>query len=622
MHLEAVVSKRPAGPIESEPTFKKQKIELTIEERVDEHCRVLMRFSKSSEGMSNWPIYHIENGKLISEGEKELDLNCWKWRLFDFIKKNPNEPTIWDYVFKKLSLPSVTIPFGHGLSLTLPSYLWEYLTEDAALKDLPSKNKDVSPGIIQTFIQCLKACNSYNILTEENWLNILKLAKRDSIKWLFAECIHFGLKYNMGKDFVSSEKFAFEGAFWPQDSWNLNFEKLQILMSKVSKSPEIDAHLGEVIPLLYPSETHNEEYTFCFSHGQKAKLPLYIWKDHSDYFWNMANFKKELKSQYLQGDDEIPPKSMEAFVRCLMRCTAHNIINLDNFADLSQLASKYQIVWLLDDCDEFFKVHTLSQAASCQFAKTTNDYVGELIRNKSPFKAKGELDKLADQYRLLALKLFANGFTRNILSDGTLLIRLCDEEPSLLATCLAMENPWDAPKIELACSNDNCVDFYEEDFEEINEIVGTAKCPITVRLDYIMTSEDPSYYLIEMLNKYPNIKHLKIIIGLMPGPGIINSILKMIKENNTLESLHIIVHACNYKERNEEGFSIRNLNAAIKKALGENTYIKKISLLCVKYELDSTRSYITGDSDDEDETLFYDYEITAQNSKKMDHKWL
>lgn len=91
-----------------------------------------------------------------------------------------------------------------------------------------------------------------------------------------------------------------------------------------------------------------------------------------------------------------------------------------------------------------------------------------------------------------------------------------------------------------------------------------------------------------MINKYPNLKHLKIVINGQLWKAT-DSLLKMIKENNTLESLGIVVR----RGKNMEDWPQKELTEGIQNALKESAHIQDISLVYSPYTLDTTGSYVT-----------------------------
>lgn len=588
MSLEVTKKRGASNPVDDDKVFKKPKNIESIEERVNSLYNKIMGCYFENK----FVIGHFDQGKLIYDGYLDNNqskiLDRWKKNIFYLIKQNSNQLKIWELVFKKLPIPLITIPFGYEISYTLPSYLWEYHSK--GLENLPDTSADVSPENIQKFNQCLQKCSSHEILSKENWQVIMKLAKRYSIQWLFTECLFFGLNRRLAKELASVAWQEWQEFYARNTSCNpcrLKFKEFQhFLIHLFSKSFEMTTHLNEIIPLFYSSEKDNKEHTINFNQKLEIKLPLYLWKAHSNYNW--------LKEMNLQ--DDIPKTSLTAFGLCLTRFTSYKILNLENYKDLLKLAGKYQILWLLKDCEEFFKVHALSKAANAGFIHTIKkDMLEPLIQNKTPLSlnAKEALNKLADLHQLLSLKLFVNGFFLKILSDGIVFIEVPEKNPTaltLLQTCLAMEKPWDAPKIELNCTENH---FSSDDVNTISKIIETTKCPISVSINYYDPKSEKRNQLSELLKKYSQLKHLKIILnGTFEDP--LGPVLKMIKENTTLESLGLVINenGGNYwDDKNvEEGDT-----GKIKKALEENGKIKEMSLLYSKYQLNRTRSFIKKD---------------------------
>lgn len=584
----------------SEQHFNTPQNAQTIEQRVDELCRQLMEFK-----LDDGRVFtgYFENNTIVLEknkvGTNAIFPHIWQEKLFTLIKQNPNEPTIWELVFKKLSTPLITIPLGHGINYTLPTYFWDYHSKGQ--NKLPAENKDISPENIKKFNECLQRCSSLNILTQENLQVIMQLAKKYSIQWLYNECLHFGLKSKMG-DKLGTVSFCAWGDFFKTNKQynpcHLQFKEFQqFLHSLLQKSPEIIPHLSEVTPLFYFSDIDNKDHTICF--GQKeVKLPLYLWKAHSEYYWDKVTSMQ----------DDVSQESLEAFTRCLTHCTSYKILNLKNYKDIRRLADKYQILWLIEDCQEFFRVKSLSKAAESRYIDTLKDEIKILSEKKtlSP-NAKETLNKLADEHRLLSLKFILEGYRFKFLPDGSFFIENPAELAHLHDTCPAMKNPMDNPKLEFNWT----VSSLDNDLEAISKIIENTKCQTTVRLIYLPPFKDTSKQLSELLNKYPQIKHLKIVLDGDCLQDII-PVLQMIKENTTLESLGLIILNGINTWTNDKRIITRLLEY-IEAALKESKKIKKTSLSYSNYALNPEEPNLI-----KDRIIVRNYKITDQGYELTD----
>lgn len=242
--------------------------------------------------------------------------------------------------------------------------------------------------------------------------------------------------------------------------------------------------------------------------------------------------------------------SFQAYYRCLENGDSYPILTPKNYKGIDELAKKYEVSWLIDDCEKFYDIYKLDQAIRLGNSEHITSSLVNLIRKKIQLCPEWNdiLRDLADKYQLPDLQLYAYDFDLDILPDNmTISVRVngaTEESIWDIKECLSMKNSWHMPKIELLIEyvHDEIVEF-----KTLNTILKSG-FPASTRVVYWndWLRDD----LNEVLHQNPNIENLELLFhtSFLDSEKNEENLIKLIKENQSLGSLCIIFTNSNYSD--------------------------------------------------------------------------
>lgn len=240
----------------------------------------------------------------------------------------------------------------------------------------------------------------------------------------------------------------------------------QALFTWIASNPVNDEILKNIFSNLELSTEALE-----FQNGDTVHLPLCLWNAHGSYF--QALFNKNMKKTPLEDTEDLG--MLEIFKICLKRCTSASLLDQTNWQELFMLAHKYQVLWLIKECEEFlcknknlFQFSDLDQQKLLCFAVEYN--LSKLLRTclhhfihydvkvtTDPVLFQ-QIQKAAYQFSLTDLKLYVSSLLNDCLwidpSTDQLWVELessdVEERKGEIRKCLSGYNLWHSPQIFLS----------------------------------------------------------------------------------------------------------------------------------------------------------------------------
>lgn len=271
--------------------------------------------------------------------------------------------------------------------------------------------------------------------------------------------------------------------------------------------------------------------TFSFK-GIEVALPPSLWNVHSPIFESILK-ECETEDIYLV-EENAPQESIQLFAQALKTCSSSEILTLKNlknetlFDELRLLAHKYDVAWLINDCNQyakFFNVYNYVKKEAC--FKNSEGVSLAIIRllnedikvNPSDKEA---LIQIAVENQLVDLHLYCLCKMR-LLPNNYLCVDSWKKDD--FALCIDKKNSWHLPnKIVLNLGDD------------VGDIPLITKTSVPIIFWLFCSNKFPEN-LNNLLTENPKIEHLRV--ELVEDEPNLETILKFVKENTTLKSLHI-----------------------------------------------------------------------------------
>lgn len=231
-----------------------------------------------------------------------------------------------------------------------------------------------------------------------------------------------------------------------------------------------------------------------FKEGKSVTLPLCLWNAHSTYFFHL--FTLEMKQTPLEDAGDLSSiEALESFKMCLNTCTSASILNSTNWQELFRLAQKYQVLWLVKECENFLcenlsdfseedQQKLICFAAEFSLSKLLqtclHDFVRTGVKVTDPELLK-EMKEIADRLALADLKLYLSATLGNSLSISTSNLLSLQLESGVIESnkeeiknCISGKCLWHSPQITLMVEDEDCLKADTLDFllEENSTLVG------------------------------------------------------------------------------------------------------------------------------------------------------
>lgn len=356
-------------------------------------------------------------------------------------------------------------------------------------------------------------------------------------------------KWNDGDySFQMTEDNPFEGTITPS-SWNSNNNHNGLILNHPSflniprKMPIYKGAEGKDLFQMVKDNPGKEQEifsdrilkTFSFN-GIEVPLPPSLWNVHSTAFESILT-DCEIEGKYAV-EENASQESIQLFAQALKTCNSSEILTLKNlknetlFDELRFLAHKYDVAWLIKDCNEyvkFFNVYNNIKKEAC-FKNSDGVSLGIIRLLKEDIKVnpsdKEALIQIAVENQLADLHLYCLCKMR-LLPNNYLWVGNWKKDD--FAVCIDKKNSWHLP-------NKIVLNLWDDigDIPLLKDALAKTSLPIIFK---IFCDKKFPENLNNLLLENPEIEHLRVeLTGEEPN---LETILKFVKENTTLKSLHI-----------------------------------------------------------------------------------